>query len=755
MTTTEADTTQDWRRAPQRVAAMMEASSIAVVGASDSPGPGRNVVRNLVEAKFAGRVFLINKSHPRVNDMPAYADIGHLPEVPELIVVAVNQGATVEVVRSAAAAGVPGAVLLAAGFRESGEEGARLEAELRAARGDMSLVGPNCLGFVNYTSGLAAYSGPLVEQKHFGNVALVSNSGALACTLTGAAAERRISFSHVVAMVNQTDLGLADFLDYFSSEPHVEVIACYVEGFDDGRAVLSAIGSAVEKGKLVVLLKSGRTRLGGRAALTHTGALAGSALVQEGLFRRSGVVIARDLEELLALIELASRSPRLSGERIGVITTSGGERLLLADAVEEDALGLAELSQASRAELRALLPPFATVANPLDTTGAGIFEGDVKTHYAAARVMALDPDVDVLVASYDAKNGWVEAAQSAPAFVDGVIAAHKAATEAGKPVVIISPTTGNVDALAREYLEDNSIACLMGLQPAMRAISLLLARGRQRDLGELPGSKTADSERTSSVASVAGASAVALGGREGVQLPLAAALGCLQGAGLSGWESITATDEEDAVVAAGRVGYPVAMKWDGNISHRARIGGVTLGLKNEGAVREAWRSLTKRAAELHVGYEGLVVQAMVEGGLELFVGGVRDQQFGPIVLFGLGGIRVEEAGQVAVALAPMSRPDAELLVDASPCAEVIGQHMAGGLLDRDAVVDAVMAVAELMSDTAVLAVDVNPLIALPHGVAVVDCKVVVAGSPSTEDETAAARGDVPAGTGPLDEATSP
>jgi acyl-CoA synthetase (NDP forming) len=619
----------------------------------------------------------------------------------------------------------------------------------------MSLVGPNCLGFVNYTNQLAAYSGPLVEQKHFGNVALVSNSGALACTLTGAAAERRISFSHVVTMGNQADLGLADFLDYFSCEPHVEVIACYVEGFDDGRAVLSAIGSAVEKGKLVVLLKSGRTRLGGRAALTHTGALAGSALVQEDLFQRSGVVLARDLEELLALIELSSRSPHLSGKRLGIITTSGGERLLLADAVEENALGLAELSETSRAELRALLPPFAAVANPLDTTGAGIFEGDAKTHYEAARVMALDPDVDVLVASYDAKNGWVEAAQSAPAFVDGVIAAHKAATEAGKPVVIISLTTGNVDALAREYLEDNSVACLMGLQPAMRAISLLLARGQQHNLGELPGSQTADSEKTSSVTSVAGASAVALGEHAGVQLSLAAALERLQDAGVSGWESITATDEEAAVVAARRVGYPVAMKWDGNIAHRARIGGVALGLKDEGAVRETWRSLTDRAAELHIDYEGLVVQAMVEGGLELFVGGVRDQQFGPIVLFGLGGIRVEEAGRVAVGLAPMSRPDAELLVDLSPCAKVIDQRRKGGLFDRDAVVDAVMAVAELISDTAVLAVDVNPLIALPHGTAVVDCKVVVAGSPSTENDTAVSRGDLPAGTSPLDKATSP
>ena len=195
----------------------------------------------------------------------------------------------------------------------------------------------------------------------------------------------------------------------------------------------------------------------------------------------------------------------------------------------------AELSDTSKAELRALLPPFAVVANPLDTTGAGIFEGDATTHCAAARVMALDPDVDVLVASYDAKNGWVEAAQSAPAFVDGVIAAHKAATEAGKPVVIISLTTGNVDALAREYLEENSVACLMGLQPAMRAISLLLVGGRRPEFGELAGSQIAEFRpRTSSVGSVAGRVPSPLASGRGCNFPLPPPCNVLKAPGFAG-----------------------------------------------------------------------------------------------------------------------------------------------------------------------------------------------------------------------------
>ena len=211
----------------------------------------------------------------------------------------------------------------------------------------------------------------------------------------------------------------------------MEVIACYVEGFDDGqgrpvrRPVLPR-----SKGKLVVLLKAGRTRLGGRAARTHTGALAGSALVQESLFSRAGVVLAKDLEELLALIELGSRSPR-SRRAVALVSSrpreeSGCSWPMLS---RRTSWSSPSFGDAAKAELQALLPPFATVANPLDTTGAGIFEGDVKTHYAAARVMALDPDVDVLLASYDAKNGWVESAQSAPAFVDGVMAAHRAGAE--------------------------------------------------------------------------------------------------------------------------------------------------------------------------------------------------------------------------------------------------------------------------------------------------------------------------------------
>ena len=264
----------------------------------------------------------------------------------------------------------------------------------------------------------------------------------------------------------------------------------------------------------------------------------------------------------------------------------------------------------------------------------------------------------------------------------------------------------------------------MGLHPAMRAVSLLLRRGQAKEDESKRSPNAASVHHDGSVGTVAGATALVLGEREGVQLPHAVALGRLHAVGLPGWDSVTAADEEEVTAAADKLGYPVALKWDANVAHRARLGGVALGLKSEEAVREAWRALMLQADELGIDCEGVVVQAMVEGGLELFLGGLRDQQFGPIVIFGLGGIHVEEVGQVAVALAPLTRAQAESLIVSSPCAAVVQSRVDGGLLDRWAIVDAILAVSELIVDPTVLAVDVNPLVALPHGVAVVDCKVI-------------------------------
>ena len=261
----------------EKVSALLRPASIAVLGASERTGVGQRVAANLRAMNFAGELLLINPHRTQVGGFPAHPSLESLPIVPDLVVAAVNREATVRGIAAAAELGCRAAIVLAAGFAELGERGRELDSELRKAARGMSLMGPNCLGFVNLVDGVAAYSGPLMEPPVPGQVALVSQSGALACAFTGAAAERGIRFSHVITTGNQLGLQLADYMHYLTRQPDVRVIACYVEGFRDGRGLLSAMQEAAEAGKTVIVLKSGRSRIGGAAARTHTGSLAGSA----------------------------------------------------------------------------------------------------------------------------------------------------------------------------------------------------------------------------------------------------------------------------------------------------------------------------------------------------------------------------------------------------------------------------------------------------------------------------------------------
>jgi acyl-CoA synthetase (NDP forming) len=646
---------------------------------------------------------VVNRRGVAVAGREAWTSLEDLPEVPDLVVVAVNSAGSVSVVAQAAGMGVRGVVLLASGFSETGEQGARLSDDVLAARGAMSLVGPNCLGFLDLTTGLAAYSGPMVEPAVPGNVALVSNSGAMACTLSGAAAERRIHFSHLVTTGNQLDLTIADFVRFVASSPVVRVIACYVEGFNDGRALLDAFDTARANGKTVVLLKGGRSKTGGEAARTHTGAIAGSASVQADLFGQYGVLLADDPDEFLTLIELGSRLDRpLRAPRIGAVTISGGERLLFADAAEEAGLVFAPLANETVRAVSAALPPFATASNPLDTTGAGIVDGDREAHLAAVLAVAADPSVDLLVACQDAKNGWVEAAQECQLFLDAVLCAAEAAVKTGTPVVVVSSTTGSVDRRAREELALRGIPCLMGLGQSMRALAKFTrVSAFDPRLRVLPGARA---ENT------------------GSRLDVRSVIKRLALHGLDHWPTRFVRDAREAVDAAEELGYPVVLKLESGLAHRRAVGGVRMGLFDAHAVSSAWLELTQAAVAVGVAYTEMSIQPTAVAEVELFVGALKDEQFGPIVLLGRGGTDVESSDAFVVGLAPVSDDQA---------AEMVHRLPRGLVPDNDPVVIAALtrvlsAVSEIVGEPDVRAVDVNPLLILAdRTVAIIDAKMVV------------------------------
>jgi acetate---CoA ligase (ADP-forming) len=706
----------------QMVSALLKPRSVAVLGASDRTGVGQRVVANLLALGYPGDLYLINRNRSEVAGLPAHPSLADLPAVPELVVAAVNREATVREMAEASRLGARAAVVLAAGFAEAGERGRELDAELRAAARDMALLGPNCLGFVNLVDNVAAYSGPLMEPPERGTVALVSQSGALACVFTGAAAERGLRFSHVITAGNQVGLDTVDYLRYLGRHPDVTVIACYLEGFTDGRALAAAMREAVEAGKSVVVLKAGRSRAGGAAARTHTGALAGSAAIQFSIWRQNGVLVATDPEEFLALIELCSRIRAVKGSRVGILTISGGERLLIADAAEETGIRLARFDDATADGLAASLPAYASIANPLDTTGAGVVDGNATAHRRAASLVSQDPNVDIVVACQDAKNGWIQAEHSSRLFRDCVVAAADAAMAAAKPLVVISPTTGDIDAEAREHLRRREVPVLMGLRPGLSALAQVIRAGAgaladEPGPAEDPGSALASGMARDGTA------------HPGIALSGLDSLARLGDHGVPVCPTRLASTEAEAVIAGEELGYPVAMKIDGpGIQHRSELGGVRTGLSSAAAVQAAWAELAEVAATVRPGrLPEVLVQPMISGGVELFVGGLRDEQFGPVVLFGTGGLLLEFVQDTVRALAPLDDAAALRLITASRAHRLLGGFRGGPAADVELAAAAVAAISRVAAMPDVVALDVNPLIALPDRVAVVDAKIVKAG----------------------------
>jgi len=711
----------------QMVSALLKPRSVAVLGASDRTGVGQRVVANLLTLGYPGDLYLINRNRSVVAGLPAHSSLADLPAVPELVVAAVNREATVREMAEASRLGARAAVVLAAGFAEAGERGRELDAELRAATREMALLGPNCLGFVNLVDNVAAYSGPLMEPPERGTVALVSQSGALACVFTGAAAERGLRFSHVITAGNQVGLDTVDYLRYLGRHPDVTVIACYLEGFTDGRALAAAMREAVEAGKSVIVLKAGRSRAGGAAARTHTGALAGSAAIQFSIWRQNGVLVATDPEEFLALIELCSRIRAVKGSRVGILTISGGERLLIADAAEETGIRLARFDGATADGLAASLPAYASIANPLDTTGAGVVDGNATAHRQAASLVSQDPNVDIVVACQDAKNGWIQADRSSRLFRDCVEAAADAAVAAAKPLVVISPTAGDIDAGAREYLRRREVPVLMGLRPGLGALAQVIRAGAgaladEPGPAEDPGSALASGTARDGAAHPGAA-------HPGIALSGLDSLARLGDHGVPVCPTRLVSTEAEAVIASEELGYPVAMKIDGpGIQHRSELGGVRTGLSSAAAVQAAWAELAEVAATMRPGrLPEVLVQPMVSGGVELFVGGLRDEQFGPVVLFGTGGLLLEFVQDTVSALAPLDDAAALRLITASRAHRLLGGFRGGPAADVSLVAAAVAAISRVAAMPDVVAIDVNPLIALPDRVAVVDAKIVKAG----------------------------
>jgi acetyl coenzyme A synthetase (ADP forming)-like protein len=720
---------------PRSLAALLRPRAVAVVGASREPGSiGYAVVRNLVDRGFTGPVYPVNPKARAVRGVPCHPSLEDVPGPVDLVVVVVPAPAVLAVIEACGRKGVGAAVIISAGFKESGPEGAAREEAVRAAaaRHGVRLVGPNCMGVLSTDPEVSLDASFSAVAPAPGNVAFASQSGALGEAILARSRALDLGLSAFVSLGNKADVGADDLLAWWGDDPRTRVVLLYLESLGDPRRFAAAARRVARAGKPILVVKSGRTSAGARASASHTGALAGVDEATSVLLEQAGVLRVTRVEGLFNLARAFSHQPLPRGPRVAIVTNAGGPGIMAADAAATYGLEIAPFSPTTLAVLRALLPPAASVQNPVDTMATA----SAATFGAALAAALADDGVDALLPIYVGPS-VMDVRAVATEIVDAIGRAARAGGS-GKPVLACF-MGGRVEE-AREVMARAGIPAYDFPEDAAQALGAM-ARFRAwlaRDRAD-PGPPAVDDAWR---ARVAAAAADLPAGWVGA----GAALGLLEAAGLHVAPHAVVDGGADgpdrlAGAARGLGGWPVVAKLDHpDLVHKSDVGGVRLGLEDPAAVRAAGEELlaSSQRAGLDPGRVRLLVMRQVEQGRELILGARVDAAVGPVVLAGLGGVHAEVLRDVALRVPPLTDRDADDMLSGLRGYPLLAGHRGEPGVDLPAVRDAVVRLAALAEALPrLLELDVNPLMALTpgHGAVVVDARLRL--RPALEDARSA------------------
>lgn len=673
---------------------------VAVVGASHNPGKlGYGVARNLVLSGYAGAIHFVNPHGGRLFERPIYADLASVPDPVDLAMILIPGAAVPEALQACGRRGIKAVIIGSGGFRETGPEGRALEERCRevARREGIRVLGPNCIGLLDTHLPIDTTFLPLPGPIP-GDIAFLSHSGAICEAVIDWARGQGFGLSRLVSLGNQMDLTEGEVLGPTAADPHTRVVAMYLEGVGDGAAFVEQV-RRVTRIKPVIAIKVGRSRGGREAVASHTGALAGQDAAYEAAFRKAGVIRADTTEEVFDWARALAWCPLPDGRRVAVLTNAGGPGAIAADALEANGLEQARLSDTTQQQLRQLLPPAASLRNPIDMlAGAG------PSEYAVALGMLLaDEGVDAAMVIL-VPPPMTTAAEVAGAVIPLIRSAEK-------PVVMVLMGEDLITHAAR-LLRQARIPDYRFPERAASALRVLADRARRLQEPEEEPMVVAGIE-----SGVAGSilAAVRTGANGFVDPQTAAAV--IASYGIAVPPATVAQSEAEAAEAAARIGWPVVAKLiSPDRSHKSDIGGVVVGLRSRDEVRQAYRQIVAGAQEVGAAVGGVLVQSMANEGQEVIIGVVRDEQFGPLVMFGSGGVEVEGLRDVAFALAPLTAADGRALLDSTWAGRRLAGFRSLAAGDREAVVDALTRLGRLVTDyPQVIEIEINPLRVLPPG----------------------------------------
>jgi acyl-CoA synthetase (NDP forming)/GNAT superfamily N-acetyltransferase len=684
------------------VSAFMRPRSIAVVGAGRTPGSvGHELLRSLLAGDFAGTVYPVNPHAKSICGVPAFSSLSSLPEPVDLAIVATPAGAVREVVGQAAAIGVRSVIVITAGFGETGQSGATLEAEMLsiARHHGMRIIGPNCLGVVNTDSAVRMDATFAELGLRPGRLALVSQSGALGVALAQEARHRGLGLSNFASIGNKLDVSSNDLLCFLEHDERTSVIALYLESFGNPRK-FARIARRVGVDKPIVALTAGRTTSGARGAQSHTAAAATPDVVVTALLEGAGVIKVDHLDELLDIsaVLLADKLP--NGERVALVGNSGGPLILAADASEECGLSVPRLGPVTRSALEAVAGAAAAVGNPVDLTA----DGGAATLERALEILEASDEVDAIVV--------VVTDLPALSAADARAVVARFAVLSTKPV--LACVLGPQEVLERG---DATFAELPSPERAAAALGHVARyakwRRRPQPISEV---------KSARAVVVNDAITAALAAHpDGGWLELDEAAGLLGACGLPLVPTRVAMSASEAVTVAGELGTPVALKArSGALVHKSEAGGVVVGLESPTAAGEAYDAM---AARLGPCMGGAVIQPMASGGVEAIVGVATDPSFGPVVMVGLGGVITDLVGDRAFGIPPLEPGRAEEMVASLRTAPLLDGYRGSAPVDRAALVRLVELVAQIADAMPeLIELDCNPVLVGTEGAVVVDCK---------------------------------
>ncbi|MEM1683842.1 MAG: acetate--CoA ligase [Ignisphaera sp.] len=695
---------------------LFKPKSVAIIGASREPGKvGHAILKNIIESGYKGEIYPVNPKADKILGLDVYKSVSEIPGDIDLAVIVVPAQVVLSTLEECGKKGIKHVVVITAGFKEVGGEGIEREKKLVeiAKKYGVRIVGPNCLGIMDLYTPINASFGPTPLRR--GGIAFISQSGALLSAILDWSLKTGIGFSKIVSLGNKADLNESDFIEYLGEDPETKVILLYLESITDGRRFIS-IGASVSRKKPIILLKGGTTEAGAKAALSHTGSMAGGITALKAALKKAGIIHVTTVSELFDMAIAFSTQPIPHGDRIGIVTNAGGGGVVTSDILTSKGLKLASLSKQTIDYLRNSLPPMASVYNPVDVLG----DAQADRYRLAIEALLKDHNVDGLITILTPQV-VTEPEETAKVIIE------LSKLYPSKPIVAVFIGGDKVEKASKMLIENNIPVYDMPEKGVIAIYGLSMYRElREYVLKTLEHVNIYDVDRRKALSIIE-----SVKNQNRKVLLESEAKEVVKCYGIPVAPTMLATSEDEAVEIAKNMGYPVVLKIASpDIIHKSDVGGVIMNVRSDNDVREAFRSIISNVRKFspQSSIYGVVVQKMVPKGREVIIGSTKDPVFGHIVMFGLGGIYAELFKDVSFRLAPLSLYEAKEMVMETKAYNLLKGFRGEPTADIASVINILLRVSKLVTDVPdIVEMDINPLFVYEEGAGsmAIDVKMVI------------------------------